>query len=280
MVPITLQCCTSHKLIGPMHRTGPQSFPPHVRCQNNISSCSLPPAYSDLADALQDSSMAQVVPFALALLGAAASLVAARAATYARRQYILAALLGSRVPPNTTTVLQLAGSTRDLYYYPASVQRVTVVDPAAKPGRLLLLLTRTHCMSLHTPFVSQGLWEQAGMTAGVPVELRTQAPQTLLFARDASVGAVVATSPLTDCADLPQLIGEIARVLQPGGVFVFMQRLADGGAVQGIVGDPARSVGAYAVTAFMFTLALASLQTLLRLKQHWRRGRMLLTGLK
>lgn len=82
------------------------------------------------------------------------------------------------------------------------------------------------------------------MTAGVPVELKTQAPQTLLFARDASVGAVVATTPLTDCQDLQQLVGEVVRVLQPGGTFVFLQRLTNGGALQRLVGDVQSSVGA------------------------------------
>lgn len=74
-------------------------------------------------------------PIGLATLGAGASVVAARAATYARLQYVLAALLGRRIPTTVTTVLQLGGSTRDLYYYPNSVQRVTVVDPDAKPGQ-------------------------------------------------------------------------------------------------------------------------------------------------
>lgn len=82
------------------------------------------------------------------------------------------------------------------------------------------------------------------MTAGIPVDLKTQAPQTLLFAKDASVGAVVATTPLTRCNDLTTLIGEVARVLQPGGTFVFLQRVAGGGALQGLVGDAAQCVGA------------------------------------
>lgn len=71
---------------------------------------------------------------ALALLGAGASVLAARAAVYARLQYIVAALLGNRIPPTATTVLQLGGSARDLYYYPRTVTQVTVVDPTAKPG--------------------------------------------------------------------------------------------------------------------------------------------------
>ncbi len=73
----------------------------------------------------------------LALLGAGASVLAARAAVYARLQYVVAALLGNRIPPTATTVLQLCGSARDLYYYPRTVTQVTVVDPAAKPGGCL-----------------------------------------------------------------------------------------------------------------------------------------------
>ncbi len=81
------------------------------------------------------------------------------------------------------------------------------------------------------------------MTAGMPVQLNTQSPQTLLFASNSSVGAVVATTPLSDCVDLNKLVGEVARVLQPGGVFVFMQRLTNGGAVQGLVGDASDAIG-------------------------------------
>lgn len=85
------------------------------------------------------------------------------------------------------------------------------------------------------------------MTAGMPVKLNTQAPQTLLFADNSSVGAVVAATPLSECPDVGKLVGEVARVLQPGGVFVFMQRLTKGGAIQGLVGDATNSIGVWRV---------------------------------
>lgn len=128
----TPRCCTS--LAAPMHRTVTSQPQSNLHARSRVSHCALPPAFIDLADLLQEPTIKIAAPAGLALLGAGASVLAARAAVYARLQYVLASLLGTRVPSGTTTVLQLGGSARDLYYLPNGVQRVTVVDPAAKAG--------------------------------------------------------------------------------------------------------------------------------------------------
>ena len=125
-------------------------------------------------------------------------------------------------------MLQLGGTVKELYYYPGDTVLVSV---AARK-------------------LNRGLWEQAGMQAGVPVQtqqtdrlpgLAFQASPALRLAlvclqqrkgvraplqASESVDAVVSLGMLSGLAPHAQrqLAASVARVLKPGGVFLFVER--------------------------------------------------------
>lgn len=168
-----------------------------------------------LADSLPSSSVLPTLLLAVAA-GAAA---AWRFAVYSRREYIVAATMGKYVPKGGARVLQVNGSTRDMYYYPKGTVSVKVVGPSVRPA----------------------LMEQAGASAAVPVEARKQAPTDLAFQGTGSVDAVVAFNALKDVGpEAPQYLAEVARVLKPGAPFIFFDRVIGEGpaaAAQLVVGN-------------------------------------------
>lgn len=125
-------------------------------------------------------------------------------------------MLSRHVKAGGARVLQLGGSTRDLFYYPQGTVQVTV---AARD-------------------LSVSLWEQAGMQATVPV--RAVKSESLMKTLSASPGSnydsVVAFDQLEQGSngDIKAVIEQIWRVLKPGGTFIFIQRVSNSG-VSGIV---------------------------------------------
>lgn len=96
-----------------------------------------------------------------------------------------------------------AGTGANLPYYPATV-RLTVVEP--------------------NPFMARRLVRKAG-ARGRALDLRVQRGETLPFP-DASFDTVVCTLVLCSVADQARVLGEIRRVLRPGGVFRFFEHVA------------------------------------------------------
>lgn len=91
-------------------------------------------------------------------------------------------------------MLQLGGSTRDLYYYPKGTVQVTAAGPA----------------------LSVSLWEQAGMQAGVPVRaVKSSASDAgdLSFMGGGSADSVVVINRLHDVRDARAFAREAS---QPG----------------------------------------------------------------
>lgn len=113
-------------------------------------------------------------------------------------------MLSRHVKSGGAKVLQLGGSTRDIFYYPKGTIQVTAAAPDLKIG----------------------LWEQAGMQSGVPVrELKVDAASALSSTAGAAYDSVVAFDQLASIPNLKAFMGEVWRVLKPGGTFVFIQRV-------------------------------------------------------
>lgn len=129
-------------------------------------------------------------------------------------------MLARHVKPGGARVLQLGGSTRDIYYYPAGTQQVTVGGPDVKAG----------------------LWEQIGMQAKVPVAAVMQDVQKVLSSQAGSTfDSVVMINQMGQWADPQQLLSQVVRVLKPGGTFVFVQRIK-GGPLQALQGGGSSAV--------------------------------------
>jgi hypothetical protein len=157
-----------------------------------------------------------------AVAGAAAALAAGRTAAYSQLELVRAAMLTRHAKGPAggagARVLQLGGSTRDLFYYAPGMLSVTV---ARAPG-------------------APALWEQAGVQAGVPVR------SDFLFASTAPAAgappaplppapagargydAVVAFDAAGDPAAAAALAVAAWAALAPGGALVFSFRVGGG----------------------------------------------------
>jgi hypothetical protein len=115
-------------------------------------------------------------------------------------------MLSRHVKPGGARVLQVGGSTRDLYYYPKGTVSVTIL--LQKEGE------------------SAGLWEQAGLQAQVPVDIARKSEGI----REGSYDSVVAFNQLDSkkMNNNTPLIAKLKESLKPGGTFIFIQKLSDG----------------------------------------------------
>ncbi|KAI3423425.1 hypothetical protein D9Q98_010641 [Chlorella vulgaris] len=144
---------------------------------------------------------------------ALAGVAALRLNGYSRLEYVTAAMLSRHVKRGGARVLQLGGSTRDLFYYPEGTLQVTVGGPQVG-----------------------AMWEQAGVQAKVPVVAVTADVQKVLSSQAGStLDSVVLLNQLQQWADVEQLLAQVYRILKPGGTLVFIQRLR-GGPLQGLLG--------------------------------------------
>ena len=115
---------------------------------------------------------------------------------YSQLEYITASMLTRHVPRggNGATVIQVGGSTKDLFYYPKNTLQVSVVGED----------------------VNKGLMEQAGMQAAVPTVAKVQSPSDLGFAANNSVDAVVLLRKGSDMGS-----ARLSKFLTVGTVVIF-----------------------------------------------------------
>lgn len=93
------------------------------------------------------------------------------------------------------------GTGLNLRHYPASVRRIMAVDPHAGMHRLARRRVRQ---------------------SNLPVEQRSLRGEQLPFA-DATFDTIVSTFTLCSIADVGAALGEVYRVLRPGGAFLFLE---------------------------------------------------------
>lgn len=93
------------------------------------------------------------------------------------------------------------GSGRNLLLYPARVERVIGLDPS--PQLLAMAREAARVTECDVQFLE-------GNAAGIPLE-------------KASIDTVVSTWSLCSMADAPRALGEMLRVLKPGGRFLFVE---------------------------------------------------------
>jgi 2-polyprenyl-3-methyl-5-hydroxy-6-metoxy-1,4-benzoquinol methylase len=128
-------------------------------------------------------------------------------------EVVRAGMLSRHVKPGGAKVLQLGGTTKDVYYYPKGTTQITVMAPD----------------------VSVGLMETAGMNAGVPVSaVKVGVDKGLQAQAGSSVDSIVAFDQLGQVANVGAFVKEAQRVLRPGGTLVFVQRI-NGSPVAGLL---------------------------------------------
>ena len=135
---------------------------------------------------------------------------AERAGLAAKRREVLAEVHGHVVEIG-------AGTGANLVHVPASVERITLLEPSAP------MATRLRARV------------DAGGAAGSAVVEVAEAPAEALPLADASADAVISTLVLCSVDDLDRSLAEIRRILRPGGRLVLIEHVAtDGprGAVQ------------------------------------------------
>ena len=93
------------------------------------------------------------------------------------------------------------GSGRNLFLYPARVQRVIGIDPSRK----LLAMAREAARG-----TVRDIELLEGSAGAIPLE-------------KASIDTIVSTWSLCSIADAPRALGEMLRVLKPGGRFLFVE---------------------------------------------------------
>eukprot|EP00887_Chlorella_sp_A99_P007008 scaffold2.g7008.t1 len=183
-------------------------------------------ALGDLADAAAGEVALPLVGLGLALAGVGALKMSA----YSQVEYVKAAMLSRHVAPGGARVVQLGGSTRDLFYYPTgTLQARAGTTPALCPTRdapCVQVTVAEEGMS------SPGIWEQAGVQARVPVRPLAAGPAAALAAAaGSSADAVVALGVLPEgLEECKALLREAYRVLKPGGTLVYVQRVRGEGA--------------------------------------------------
>ena len=165
------------------------------------------------------------LPF-ITLLSFTLAISLVKLTAYSQLEVVRTAMLSRHVKNGGAKVLQLGGTTRDLYYYPPKTLAVTVNDPN----------------------LNIGLFEQAGMTVGIPTRAtKLSLADALAGTATGSLDAVVSFNQFGDVSDarvLRGLVVEVARVLKAGGTFVFYERRRDGGVAQvGVRGGCVLGVG-------------------------------------
>lgn len=176
-------------------------------------------------------------------------------------------MLSRHVKRGGARVVQLGGTTRDLFYYPEGTVQVIggmrgdwtasgcsaaqpqrfgascYPPPDAAPGRPSLVRQ----VIAAAPDLSVSLWEQAGLQARLPVRaLREPHLRALTSQPGASADSVALLGALgaAPAAERPQLLREAFRVLRPGGTLVSVQRVRHGGApLQALLGGGGADVG-------------------------------------
>ena len=152
---------------------------------------------------LDDSASFLPVGGALLLLGGVGYLVY----LYSQIEYITAAMIARHVPPQAS-VIQIGGGTKELFYYPKTIEKVTVVGEN----------------------VNKGLMEQGGIQAGCPTICKSTSPADMRFAPTNSIDALICIRAFGQLGSLTGegFLLEAARVLKPGGKIVFIEQVSSG----------------------------------------------------
>lgn len=170
-----------------------------------------------LPDVTTDDPVLSSLPF-IALLSTTLGLGILKLTAYSQLEIVRTAMLSRHVKNGGAKVLQLGGTTRDLFYYPAKTLSVSVNLPDGG--------TRI-----------QGLFEQAGIQVGIPTTATAVSLNECLASMPtASLDSVVAFEQFGDVVSsksLESIAREVSRILKPGGTFIFYERIArDGGLAQ------------------------------------------------
>jgi len=161
---------------------------------------------------LQDGAAGWFVPGAA---GVGIWIIVLKIIAYSQLEVVRTKMLGRYVARNKSRVLQLGGTTRDLFYYPKGVIQVIV----------------------NAPNVTSSLYEQAGIQSGIPVSANCENTVEFLSSQERNMFDCVVCFDQFDNSmeesQIKNMVNMIHRVLKPGGSFVFYQRTKEGNSLFG-----------------------------------------------
>mmetsp|Transcript_19688 Transcript_19688/g.54960 ORF Transcript_19688/g.54960 Transcript_19688/m.54960 type:complete len:294 (+) Transcript_19688:69-950(+) len=173
----------------------------HRRAQTRLP----PPQALELASLCEQSFQ---IPAAAALVLPVMGLAGYKLSLYSQKEVINARMLGNFIPEGARNIIQMNGSTRDIFYYPKSTVQIAVYGNDLKSG----------------------LFEQAGMQAQIPTVSFKKPASSLDAVPSNSVDGIACLGGISESEPRVQkrVITEALRVLKTGAPFIFIEPLADG----------------------------------------------------
>ncbi|KAF5826260.1 hypothetical protein DUNSADRAFT_3878 [Dunaliella salina] len=180
---------------------GPKCYVGRRRAQARLP----PPQAMELASVCEQSFQ---IPAAAALVLPVMGLAGYKLSLYSQKEVINARMLGNFIPEGARNIIQMNGSTRDIFYYPKSTIQIVVYGNNLKPG----------------------LFERAGMQAQIPTVSFKKPASSLDAVPSNSVDGIACLGGIseTEAGSKKRVITEALRVLKTGAPFIFIEPLADG----------------------------------------------------
>lgn len=159
----------------------------------------------------------------LPLIGGGMAAVAAlfKVSVYSRMQYTTASLLGG-MPPNSIVVEMDAIDGKNIFYLPKGVD-YTAVMPIKEQLDANKLKEKS---KMNEQLILESIGKANGM-GGSNYGLRGKLRQKSIDIPNRSVDCVISTGAITRATDKIGLLQEIARILKPGGLLLFVENDKD-----------------------------------------------------
>ena len=120
-------------------------------------------------------------------------------------------MLARHVKQFDAKVLQLGGTTRDIFYYPKRTMQVVVISDAEP----------------------KGIWENAGIQSSIPVIFADSSIENFVaLSNENSFDSLVLFQPFANLSNPKYIMNCFWKILKPGGCLIFIQKFGGIGAPQ------------------------------------------------